>query len=373
MQQPNLDRLNSLLRAQRFDAALLTSPWTLTWLTGYAPSVQTGPSPFEGGPMLGWWREGELTLVCSDGECGAARATGAGVVEYAGYTYETPLTVVERQAQALETVLSEGSGRNLVLGVEYRFLPAVLQHVIRERLPDATLVPVDRELEPLRAVKTPEEIVKMRAVLSLCDRAQAEVRDLIQPGISEIALWGQLKARLEVAAGGRLPVQGDLAGGVRTAEMGGWAGPYILQESDPLLADIVPRLNGYWGDICGTHFAGAPKPELANVYRAVRDVLWRAMDTVRPGRSAKELDGVMRAAVEDAGYPAYPHHSGHGIGASAHEEPRIVPYNGTLLEQGMVIALEPAVYLPGVGGVRLENVVLVTESGCELLTQHLAD
>ena len=100
-------------------------------------------------------------------------------------------------------------------------------------------------------------------------------------------------------------------------------------------------------------------------------MLWRAMDAVRPGLSARELDGLMRTAVADAGFPPYPHHSGHGIGVCAHEEPRIVPYNDMLLEPDMVVALEPAAYVPGVGGVRLENVILVTETGCDLLTRHL--
>ena len=230
---------------------------------------------------------------------------------------------------------------------------------------------MDGQLEPLRAVKTSEEITKLRAALALCDQSQADVRSLIQPGVSEISLWGELKAGLEVQAGGRLPVLADLVAGARTSEMGGAPGAYVLQEGDPVMADIVPRLNGYWGDICGTHFVGAPSPEMARIHGIVHDTLRRAIDAIRPGVVARELDAMLRDIIRTTGYEPYPHHSGHGVGVSFHEEPRIVPYNDMVLAPGMVIALEPGIYLPGIGGVRLESVVLVTQDGCEVLTKHL--
>jgi Xaa-Pro aminopeptidase len=137
------------------------------------------------------------------------------------------------------------------------------------------------------------------------------------------------------------------------------------------MADIVPRSGGYWGDNSGIHFAGQPSSELKKVYSVVLEALRAGIQAVKPGLRACDLDSLLRSFIRDRGYPVYPHHSGHGIGTSYHEEPRIVPYNPLQLQPGMVIALEPGIYLPGVGGVRLENVVLVTESSFELLTHHL--
>jgi Xaa-Pro dipeptidase len=371
MNRTNLDRLIEHLRGHGFTAALLSNPWTVAWLTGYAPPIQTGPSPFEGGPALAWWAGGELTLIASDAEAGAARAAGAEVCEYAGYTVDEPLDVVARQAAILREVLAGWDGRRAAVAVELRFLPAALAGILHDSLSGATLRPVDGQLEPLRAVKTPEEIIKLRAALALCDQSQANVRMLLQPGVSEIALWGELKAGLEVQAGGRLPMLADMVAGVRTGEMGGLPGAYVLQEGDPVIADIVPRLDGYWGDICGTHFVGAPPAEMAKIRGIVHDALRRGMDAVRPGVVARDLDAMLRGVISASGYPVYPHHSGHGVGVSFHEEPRLVPYNDMALAPGMVVAIEPGIYLPGVGGVRLENVVLVTQDGCEVLTRHL--
>ncbi|HEX7973714.1 MAG TPA: Xaa-Pro peptidase family protein [Anaerolineales bacterium] len=371
MNLENLERFNAWLQAEKLEAALLSNPATLTWLTGYAPPIQTGPSPFEGGPALAWARAGELTVIASDAEAGAVAGAGAPVQDYVSYTIAEPLRGAQNQAAALRRLL-EGSPADRV-GVEYNTLPASFLPGLHQALPEASFRPVDGAFDRLRAVKTAGEVSRIRAALRLCDLAQGFVRDSLQPGLAEIELWGLLKARLELEAGGRLPVLADLVGGLRTAEVGGLPGAYRLQAGDPVIADIVPRLDGYWGDNAGTHFLGHPQPELKKIYAIVRDALRRGVDAVRPGVLACDLDAMLREQVQAAGYAPYPHHSGHGLGASFHEEPRLVPDNDLPLETGMVVAIEPGIYVPGLGGVRLEDVVLVQPGGCELLTTHLVD
>ena len=367
------ERLDDFLRQQSFAGLLLSDPHSLTWLTGYAPPIQTGPSPFEGGPALAWLAGGLVTLVLSDAEAGAARASGAIVQEYPSYSIEAPIAGLFNQAEALAKVLSAYESLKGTIGVEMNQFPAPLLERLQESLPSALFQPVDGLLSLLRAVKSPPELERLRAALSLCDLAQVETMRLIQPGRTEIEVWGGVKARLEFQAGRRLPVLADFIAGVRTAEIGGLPGRYALQSGDAVIADIVPCLDGYWGDNAGTHFVGEPAPELRKIYTVVLETLRRGIQAVRPGLEARDLDALLRGLIRDQGYPVYPHHSGHGLGASYHEEPRIVPYNGMKLEPGMVIAIEPGVYQPGVGGVRLEDVVLVTASGCEVLTTHLGN
>ncbi len=370
MHTQNLNRFQDSLKEQGLQAALLTNPATLTWLTGYAPPIQTGPSPFEGGPAVGWWQDGQLTLVLSDAEAAAAVETGAGVRDYLSYTIDEPLDGMRRQADALRSLIGAPTGR-IRVGVEWNNLPAPLAAVFNHLFVGADIQPLDGAFDLLRAVKTPAEIEKIEAALQLCDLAQSFVAARAAQGLSEIELWGALKAHLEIAAGGRLPVLADLVAGLRTADIGGLPGNYPLQAGDAVIADIVPRLNGYWGDNAGTHFVGEPPAELSKIHRIVRDTLRKGVEAIRPGVRAGELDRMLRGEIERHGYPVYPHHSGHGLGTTFHEEPRLVPYHQLPLQAGMVVAIEPGVYVPGLGGVRLEDVVLVTQDGCRVLTHHL--
>jgi Xaa-Pro dipeptidase len=372
MHLQNLERFSGLLRSRGVTAALLADPATITWLTGYAPPIETGPSPFEGLAVLAWWHAGDLHLIVSDMEAAAAReASPTAVHTYVSYTIEAPPAGATNQAQALRDVLKNHSPKSGNVGVEWQSLTASLADALRQALPAVGYSPLDGAFAGLRAVKTAEEIAKIRAVLGLCDAAQRFIGQVLQPGKTELELWAATRAHVEGQAGGRLPILVDLVAGVRTADIGGPPSTYVLKPGDPLILDMVPRLDGYWGDNAATFFAGGPSAELAKVYRVVRQALQRAVEAARPGIVASDLDTQVRQAIRAEGYEAYPHHTGHGMGASYHEEPRIVPYNSLKLEPGMVVALEPGIYLPGVGGVRLEDVVLITTGGNEVLTTHL--
>ena len=225
------------------------------------------------------------------------------------------------------------------------------------------LVDATAELRTVRAVKDGDEIELLRAAVELCNVGQAEARAHARPGISEIELWAKVRGAMEQAAGGRIPVLADLASGPRTAETGGAPGPRIVANEALAICDLVPRLRGYWGDSCATLAVGEPAASARSKHLAASDALARGIEAVRPGVVAGDLDRLVRAGL------SYPHHTGHGLGTSWHEEPRIVPGGRTRLEPGMVLALEPGVY-GGDEGVRLEQVVLVTEDGCEVLSSH---
>ena len=148
-----------------------------------------------------------------------------------------------------------------------------------------------------------------------------------------------------------------------TAEAGGPPGPGIVREGDLAIVDLVPRLRGYFGDSCSTIATGEVPAQVRSAHARCNDALERGLAALRPGVRAGDLDALGHEGLD------YPHHTGHGVGSAAHEEPRIVPGSETVLAPGMIVALEPGLY-PGPWGMRVERLALVTDAGCEVLSTH---
>jgi Xaa-Pro dipeptidase len=350
---PRRERALAVARSLGADGVLAADPATVTWLTGMEVDIESGPSPFALPPLAVLDSGGTAVVVASEDEASAVAAAGCEHVSYPGFG-TGPLDPVGGAARGLAVA---AGGRTLA--AELGALPAALVQGL-------SLVEGTAELRRARAVKDPDEIDRLRAALALCDIGQGTARAAAEPGLAEIELWGAVRAAVEREAGGRTPLLADLASGERTGETGGPPGERVLAEGDLVLCDLVPRRGGYWGDSCVTFAVGSASPCAQATHRRVTDALARGLDAVRPGLRAGDLDELVRGDL------AYAHHTGHGLGASWHEEPRIVPGGETVLEAGMVVALEPAHYA-GVEGVRLEQVVLVGEDGCELLSGYALD
>jgi len=344
-------RERALAVAEAAGAASLAVSGTaaVTWLTGHVPDIETGPSPFALAPIAVLAPGRRPILVVSEDEEEPAAATGCEVAAYPGFGIG-PVDPVASAADALKGAL-EGSP----VAIDAGAFPAALAS-------DLEWVDVGAELAKARAVKDPDEIALVRQAIAVCDAGQAAARAAVEPGMTELELWALTRAEMERTAGRRLPVLADLVSGPRTTEVGGPPGARVLQEGELVLCDLVPRVAGYWGDSCATFALGDPSAAARSAHSRARDVLASILAEIRPGVVAGELDALARARL------AFPHHTGHGLGAAWHEEPRIVPDAPTQLEEGMVIAIEPGSY-SGVG-VRVEQVVLVTEEGCEVLSGH---
>jgi Xaa-Pro dipeptidase len=355
-------RLSAWLRSSSLDAVLLTSPFSVDWASGHESSIETGPNPFAGGPSLLLVEPDRATLLYPDCETPDLAALDFTGLAYASYTPAGPLVPSRPYLEKTRALLAGRDPRSL--GVEFNHLPAALAGML-----DGARA-IDGALSDMRAIKTPAELSAIRAALDLCDHAQALLPSLVRPGRTELAIWGDLRAALESRAGRRLPLLADFVSGTRTGDIGGSPTSRTVAAGEWVLADIVPRLGNYWGDICGVIPAGEPTARLLELRKIAGDALDFAISLIRPGAVAGDIDRQVRAFITARGYTPYPHHTGHGIGVCYHEAPRIVDGDATILAPGMVIALEPGVYFSGEAGVRLEDVVLVTKTGAEVLTRH---
>jgi Xaa-Pro dipeptidase len=341
------ERALEVLGAARAGALVAADPGTVAWLTGVEADIESGPSPFALPPLAVLEADGTLHLVASEDDAAGAECA---VVTYPGFTLE-PLDPLGHARRALGTLVE---GRRLAL--EAGTLPAGL-------VDGADWVDVTAALLRARAVKDADEVERLRAAIALCDTGQAALRAALAPGRSELELWTDVRGAIEAQAAGRVPLLADLASGPRTAEVGGPPGARTLVDGDLVLCDLVPRLGGVWGDSCATVAVGEPSAWAVAAHRRCVDALGAALEAVRPGMQSGDLDALVRRRLD------FPHHTGHGIGGAAHEEPRIVPGGTMRLEAGMVVALEPGLYGEH-EGVRVEHVALVTADGCEVLSGH---
>jgi Xaa-Pro aminopeptidase len=219
-------------------------------------------------------------------------------------------------------------------------------------------------------VKTAEELAALRRAFALTDLAHAAARAATRVGAREIDVWTAAHSALQQAAGARLPFGNDCVVSYRENNIGGWPGDLPLRPGDSLMVDLSTRVDGYWSDSCATYYAAEPSARQIEMHHAAEQALSFAIGLLKPGARANAVDQQLRQFVADLGYPVYPHHTGHAVGVSPHEAPRLVPYDETVLEAGMVLMVEPGLYFPRQAAVRLEDAVLITAAGPEVLTHH---
>lgn len=280
-------RLGAWLQTAQLDALLLTSPFSVDWASGHEVSIETGPNPFAGGPALLLVETGRVTLLHPDCETPDLAALGLAGLAYPSYVPAGRLEPHRHWLEKARELLADVTPSKL--GVEFAGLPAALAPLA------AGAQPVDAALANLRAVKTPPEIAALRASLQLCDYAQALLPTLARPGRTELAIWGDLRAALESRAGRRLPLLADFAAGPRTGDIGGAPSHRVIAAGEWLLADIVPRLGNYWGDIGGVIPAGAPAGRFHELKKIAGDALDFALALIKPGAIAGDIDQAVRA------------------------------------------------------------------------------
>ncbi|HEY8497776.1 MAG TPA: Xaa-Pro peptidase family protein [Limnochordales bacterium] len=246
----------------------------------------------------------------------------------------------------------------------------------QEAIPGVTWVPVDHQVEALRAVKSAAELERLRRAVRIADEAFAAVVPALRAGMSEREVAWRLEAFMRERGAERMAFDLIVGSGPNAALPHAAPGPRRLQPGDTVVLDFGCVYEGYHSDMTRTVVVGPTvEPRAQEVYRLVLEAQQAGIRAIRPGVTGREVDAAARQVIEAAGFGEYFGHGlGHGVGLEVHEPiPRLSRTSDTVLEPGMVTSVEPGVYIPGWGGVRIEDLVLVTETGCEILTSSPKD
>jgi Xaa-Pro aminopeptidase len=343
------------------DSLLLTHPPNIRYLTGL--NASTGIVIIAGG---------HATLIVDFRYAAAARAVAGD---------DLAVEVADGQLDAVAAALIQKAGFARV-GVEGEYLSIsrfnrLASAVARPQLPLAdgpgppTLTPVERLMGGVRAVKDDNEIAILREAGRRLSTVGRELRRWAVAGASELEVAAAIDAAVREAGFERPAFETIVASGPNAALP--HARPTIrrLAQGDAVVLDFGGVYDGYCVDLTRTVAIGPMAPGLRRMFDAVRDAQAAAIGAVMPGVRAADIDGAARQVLEGRGLgEAFGHGTGHGLGLEVHEEPRISKHTprDERVDAGMVFTIEPGVYVPGVGGVRIEDDVLVVEGGCELLT-----
>lgn len=268
--------------------------------------------------------------------------------------------------EAILATLGEIGGARGRIGIDEQGIPPATWRTLSQRLPETTLVEAGAIFSHIRRVKTPEEIGLLRQAAAINEQAANRAFSLAREGVSEEAL--EQAFRTEVARAGATPGHWETTFGPRSS--GSFhAGPYAGCRGDLIRSDSSCRLRGYWSDIGRTRVIGTPSREHLQTYDALRVGQEAALKAVRPGARVGDLFALTVETICRSGLPNYRrHHVGHAIGLEMYEAPLLVEASDDRLEAGMVINVETPYYESGYGGFQVEDTILVTETGGELLT-----
>ena len=351
-----LERLAAWIETENLDCVVAAGADHVNHLTGYWRYFAMPSAAVVG-------RDGKRTLALIQFEEQPARELSEAdqVVTYGERGFGLDLNPAAGLVELVAGIPDVARAKRVGLASE---LPGVGE-VLAGRL-SAEVVDAAPTLAKIRLVKDADELARISASYALCWRAQRAVGDGARPGVEEIELFTAAQSAAQLGAGAPIEFVSDLLAGARAADVccpAAFAGRDQVQDGDGVVADIVVRANGYWGDSAETHFAGV-NDEVTAARSELLKILADAGRALVPGATGAEVFAQVDKAIA-AAFPGgeFPHHGGHGIGLGSFEDPHIIPTDHTPLEEGMVMAVEPGVYFPGRWGARVENLFLVTPDG----------
>lgn len=346
MNKLKLQKLRAEMKRRDVEAILVTSPFNLRYITEF-----TGTAG--------------LALVTQDR---AVFITDFRYTEQAGVQvkeFEVVQAKKNLMDEAVQAIHSLGI-KTLAFEQDYMTYATALQY--KEKV-EVEMEPISNLIEKIRMVKTPEEVAVLKAAAKIADDAFEHICGFIRPGLTELDVSNELEFFMRKQGATSSSFDVIVASGLRSALPHGVATDKVIETGDMITLDFGALYNGYISDITRTVAVGEPSAQMKEIYDIVLKAQELGVEKIGPGMSGIKADAIARDFIKSKGYgEAFGHSTGHGIGLEVHESPGLSFRSETVLEPGMAVTVEPGIYLPGVGGVRIEDDILITESGNERLT-----
>ena len=349
---PRLEALRQRLAKEGFDAMLVVNEANVSYLSGFTNR--------ESYLFLSGIKAGAANVFITDSRY--AEQAKDECPAYEVLLYRDPSPPLPRRLQ--ELCAAYGVGR---LAFEAAHIGYAQHKEISAALTEVELVPAENFIEDLRIVKDASEIACLRKACAGTDKVFADIRAIIRPGLTEKELeWALLQSVHEQGCEPSFPF--IVVSGVRGSLPHGIASDKELAAGEFVTMDFGCMYRGYHADMTRTVFIGQPTAEQRRLYNIVLQANQLAAQAIRPGVTAQAVDAVARAYITEQGYGEnFGHGLGHGVGLDIHERPFMSRISKDSLEKGALVTIEPGIYLPGQCGIRIEDTVLVTDTGTENL------
>lgn len=343
--EARLNNLRSKMAAAEVESLLIMRPENIRYVSGFS---------------------GEGVLLVTHAE--AVLITDGRFVEQS--RLESPAWRLVLAAKSyLESLGAVASGRIQELAIEDDYITYRQFQQVQEKLPTVRLRSAGGMVEQLRLIKDRWELEQIRQAGVITGAALMHLLGDLHDGMTESEAAGIMEHFMRSNGGGLPAFETIVASGERGALPHGMATGKKIRQGELIVFDLGATYNGYAADLTRTVCLGSFQPKQRDLYELVREAQEKALSGVKAGVTVGEVDALARQVIEAAGYGKnFNHNLGHGVGLAIHEEPRLSPGGSLVLQPGMVITVEPGLYLAGWGGIRIEDTVLVTEQGYEVLT-----
>ncbi|PWA13223.1 Xaa-Pro dipeptidase [Pueribacillus theae] len=342
-----VQKLREVMKKCNIDSMLITSSSNLRYMTNF-----TGTA----GIALISLNEAKFITDFRYTEQAKEQAKGYDIVEHKGKIIEE----IAKQAEKMK--INQ-------LGFEEDHVTYSTYQTYKKEIP-AQLIPVSGIIEELRLIKDNTEIQIVKEAAEIADAAFEHIITYIKPGMREREISDELEFFMRKKGATSSSFDTIVASGYRSALPHGVASDKVIEEGDFVTLDYGAYYKGYCSDTTRTIAVGEPSDQLKEIYAIVLEAQRLGVEGIKPGMSGKEADALTRNYIKDKGYGDYFGHStGHGIGLDIHEGPTLSVNSETILKPGMIVTVEPGIYLSGIGGVRIEDDILITETGNKRLTK----